>query len=160
MMAEHASVRLHVSQVKQGSTSSIYELDDFVRKCHARVEDEVIFPILERLFSSSGEEQLAKNLSRLEADHKLIDKIGDQLRAATVGGDEKLLEKRILLYANTVEVHNAGEEALAFPFWQDAKDAKEQAEIIARVKMIVDEFGRDRYFRITGISEKLLEQVK
>jgi hypothetical protein len=59
---------------------------------------------------------------------------------------------------HAVEFHNSSEEALIFPFW-NADEANEK-EIVTGAKKIVAIFGLDRYFRITGISERLFKSVK
>ena len=77
MMIEHAWIRLNLRSVREGHSDSLYEIEDFVLNSHAKIEDELVFPKLAELFASTAEyDQQAKNLSRLEADHKLIDKIG------------------------------------------------------------------------------------
>jgi hemerythrin superfamily protein len=150
MMIEHATIRLHLRSIRDSEkgSDSIYDLDEFVTKCHARIEDELIFPRLKETLSSGDNIEVEWNLSRIEADHKLIQKISDQIRAATENGDKEILRKRIMLYCTTVESHNLSEENLIFPYW-DIHQEKLGA------KKIIDEFGHDRYFRITGISEKL-----
>ncbi|MGI0092115.1 MAG: hemerythrin domain-containing protein [Nitrososphaerales archaeon] len=158
MMAEHASLRVQLRSVREGNSDPIFEVEDFVRNCHAKIEDEVIFPKLKEILSSPKEDgqQLVKALSRLEADHKLIDMIGEQIKVRTAEGDVEAMRKKVMLYADTLESHNSSEEALVFPFW--TLDGSE-SDLVQRAKRIIEEFGRDRYFRITGVSEKLFERV-
>jgi hemerythrin superfamily protein len=158
LMVEHASIRLHVRSIREGKLDLIYVLDDFVRNCHAKVEDEVVFPALKQMISASENRELLSTLSRLESDHKLIEKIGDQIKTTTASGDMETMKKRTMLYASTVELHNSSEEALIFPLWKD--DGARGIEIVSRAKKIIEVFGSDRYFRITGISEKLYESVR
>jgi len=150
LMMEHAALRLHFRFARNANSDSIYEVEEFVRKCHARVEDEVIFPILRE----SGNEKLEKVLSRLEADHKLIDTIGDQIKTRTAQGDGETLRKRVLLYMSTVESHNSSEESLIFQYWK-----AEEQDAASKARKIIEEFGLNGYFAITGISEKLLDAV-
>ena len=158
MMIEHTSLRLHVRFVREKSTDSIYEVEDFVRNCHAKVEDEIIFPKLKQILASK-DEQHVKILSRLEADHRLIEMIGEQIKVATAQAETDTLRKRALLYANTLESHNSSEEEIIFPLWQ-SDQTKDENEIMSRTKKIIEEFGRDRYFRITGISERLFDLAR
>lgn len=153
LMVEHAALRLHFRLARDVNSDSIYEVEEFVRNCHARVEDEVIFPKLRE----SGDEKLGKVLSRLEADHKLIDTIGDQIKLRTARGDVETLRKRILLYMSTVESHNSSEESLIFQYWKAGES--EERDTKTRARKIIEEFGLNRYFAITGISEKLLDSV-
>lgn len=153
LMVEHASLRLHFHFARKTSSwDAIYDVEEFVRKSHAKVEDEVVFPRL-RAMAKGGDVQ--KAISRLEADHKLIDKIGEQIRERTVSGnDPDTLRKRILLYATTVESHNASEESLIFPYWEQEYD-EENKTTADLTRTIVGNFGLNRYFQITGISDKL-----
>ncbi|HZW56593.1 MAG TPA: hemerythrin domain-containing protein [Nitrososphaerales archaeon] len=153
MMVEHASLRVYLRLVREKSADSIYELEDFVRNCHARIEDEVVFPRLKGIFETSKDENLVKVLSRLEADHKLIEMIGEQIKVRTAEGDLDTTRKRTMLYADTLESHNASEENLVFQFWP----SDSESESMGKAKKIIEEYGRDRYFRITGISEKLFD---
>ena len=156
LMVEHASLRLHFRFVREKSSDLIYEVEDFVRNCHARVEDDIVFPRLTQIMATK-EEQLVKALSRIEADHKLIEKIGEQIKNSTIQAETEALRKRIMLYANTVESHNSSEESLIFQYWNASET--ESREIISKAKNIIEQFGRDRYFRITGISERLYDMV-
>jgi hemerythrin superfamily protein len=156
MMVEHASIRVHLRFIREKSSDSVYEVEDFVRNCHAKIEDEIIFPKLKSVLAPK-DDQLIKVLSRLEADHRLIEKIGDQIKIKTAEGDLETLRKRTMLYADTLESHNASEETLIFPFWE--KNKSEDGEIMRGAKKIIEEFGQDRYFRITGISERLLNST-
>ena len=156
IMVEHASLRLHFRFVREKSADTIFEVEDFVRNCHARVEDEIIFPSLRQMLGSNNE-QLTRIISRLEADHKLIKKIGEQIKVSTVQDETEAMRKKILLYADTVESHNSSEETLIFQFWQ-ADEAKEN-ESVMQAKSIIEEFGRERYFKMTGISERLFDMA-
>ena len=152
-MAEHSALRLHFRYLG-ANFESIYELEDFVRNCHAKIEDEVVFPLIRKSLESKITEEI---VSRLEADHKLIDKIGDQIKQKTVEGDLDVLRKRIQLYSNTVLSHNASEESLLFDHWNVSETLESQAASCAR--KIIEIFGVNRYFSITGISEKFFAKV-
>ena len=77
-MVEHASLRLHFQFAKKTANwDAIYDVEEFVRKCHAKVEDEVVFP---RLRNMVNQDEVLMAISRLEADHRLIDKIGEQVK--------------------------------------------------------------------------------
>ena len=155
MMVEHSVLRVHLRAVRERNLDTIYEVEDFVRNCHARIEDEVVFPKLKEIFEANKDEKLVKTLSRLEADHKLIEMIGEQIKVKTAEGDMDTMRKRTMLYADTLESHNASEENLVFQFWLPAES--EEHELISRAKKIIEEYGRDRYFKITGVSEKLFD---
>ncbi|MFI5421793.1 MAG: hemerythrin domain-containing protein [Nitrososphaerales archaeon] len=158
LMVEHASLRLHFQFArKTANWDAVYEVEEFVRHCHAKVEDDIVFPKLREMLRDKPEGELVlKNLSRLEADHRLIETIGDQIRQRTIqGGDLDTLRKRVLLFATTVESHNSSEESLLFPYWKSEEKAAANLEAEQTLK-IIREFGESRYFEVTGISEKLL----
>ncbi|MDA4131413.1 MAG: hemerythrin domain-containing protein [Thaumarchaeota archaeon] len=162
LMTEHATLRLHFQYArKTANWDSIYEVEDFVRNCHAKIEDEVVFPLLEKELLRSSNQENVKVLSRLEADHKLIDAIGDQIKLRTTQGDTDSLRKRILLYANTVESHNSSEESLIFQFWKTLESSlvDQRQDTVTQMRKIIQKYGLNRYFQITGISERLLDSV-
>ncbi len=158
LMAEHAAMRLHFRFARETNSETIFEAEEFVRNCHAKIEDEIVFPKLKESLDSSDKEKLAQVLLRLEADHKLIDAIGDQIKLRTAQGDVETLRKRELLYMSTVESHNSSEESLIFQYWN--KEESEERAAALRARKIIEEFGLNRYFVITGISEKLLNRVQ
>jgi hemerythrin superfamily protein len=157
LMVEHAVLRLRFHFARETNFDAIYGLGEFVRACHARIEDELVFPKLKDLLSQDPKEEVIEDLSRLEADHKLIDKIEDQIKLKTIEGDTETLRKRIMLYMNTVESHNSGEESLIFQHWK-VSDAEEQ-EVESRAWKIIQDFRVDSYLAITGFSEKLVERM-
>lgn len=158
LMVDHAALRLHFSFIRESSYDSIYELEEFVRKCHARIEDEIIFPKMRMWLTPPHDAELIQAISRLEADHKLIDTIGDQIKMRTTQGDLDMVKKRAMLYMSTVESHNSSEESLIFQHW-NPKGFEEDREAALQAKKMIQEFGLNRYFRITGMSEKLLDAV-
>lgn len=151
-MIEHQALRLHFRYIRETNFNSIYEIEEFVRKCHARIEEEIVFPKLNEV------DQIKQNLSRLSADHKLIDTIGDQIKLRTAQGDLETLKKRVLLYVNTVESHNSSEESLIFQYWKVGETTEK--ETVSGARKIIDEFGLNRYFTITGVSQKLFDLVR
>jgi hemerythrin superfamily protein len=158
LMLEHASLRLHFQFARRLSNwDSIYEVEEFVRCCHARVEDEVVFPKMQVSLVGPDRENQLRIISRLEADHRLIDTIGEQIRLRTEqGSDVETLKKRILLFATTVESHNASEESLIFPYWVTSSG---EDSVKSSAMKIIQLYGLNRYFQLTGISEKLLETL-
>ncbi len=151
LMLEHASLRLHFRLIKEGDSDFIYELDDFIRNCHSRIEDEILFPDIRA--SLRGDDHPQKVLIRFEHDHELISELGEQVRVATVQEVDETLRKKIMLYVDTVETHNADEEHLIFPSWKRSN----KEDLTKRIRKTIEVFGTDRYFRTTGISKELLD---
>ena len=158
-MVEHVSLRLRFTLMREHQNfDSIYGIEEFVRSCHARVEDEIVFPVIRELLVSEGKQELVKSiLSRLEADHKMIDTIGDQIKLRTIQGDTPTLSKRISLYCTTVETHNTTEELQLFPHWNT--NTEQDRKLPIKALEIIRQFGLNRYYELTGISEQLLRQT-
>lgn len=158
-MVEHSSLRLRFRLMREDQNyNSIYTLEEFVRSCHAKVEDEIVFPALRNLLSLQDKQRvIADVLSRLEADHKLIDAIGEQVRQRTIQGDSQTLSKRISLYCTTVETHNTAEEVQLFSYW--SPDFTQEKEMAEKALKIIGLFGLNRYYEITGISDELLKKL-
>ena len=155
LMAEHASLRLHFRYFRDMNSDLIFELEDFISKCHSKVEDEIVFPTLTQI--SPADAELARKITRLIEDHELLAGLGENMRVWATEGPKELDGKRIGLYADTVMSHNASEEALVFPLWNTS--AQDEAEACRKARNIIEEFGMDRYLRVTGISKPLLESL-
>ena len=157
LMIEHASLRIQFKFAREINSDRIFEIEDFVRNCHAKIEDEAVFPRLGELFDAKDEKDAKLTLSRLQADHKMIGTIGDQLKQWTIQGDLETLKKRMILYINTVELHNNTEELSIFPSWDF--NEHEEKDASAKYRKIIHDFGLDKYFGVTGFSERLLDRV-
>jgi hemerythrin superfamily protein len=139
--------------------NSIYGVEEFVRSCHAKVEDDVVFPMLRNILAFQGKQQVIVNfLNRLEADHRLIDTIGEQIKVRTIEGKSEILEKRISLYCSTIETHNTAEETQIFSYW--SPDAAQEQDANERAMKIIRDFGTSRYYDVTGFSEELMKNVR
>ena len=155
LMVEHASLRLHFRYFREMNSDLIFELEDFISKSHSKVEDEIVFPRLTQL--SPADADLARKINRLIEDHELLAGLGENMRVWATEGPKELDVKRIALYADTVMSHNASEEALVFPLW--IASAQDEAEACRKARSIIEEFGVDRYLRVTGISKPLLDSL-
>lgn len=155
LMVEHASLRLHFRYFREMNSDLVFELEDFISKCHAKMEDEVVFPVLTQLMPNDSE--LAKKINQLTEDHKLLTGMGENMRVWAVEGPKELDAKRIGLYADTVMSHNSSEEYLVFPLWK--MDTEHEAEAGRKALAIIEEFGIDRYLKVTGISKPLLDSL-
>ena len=156
-MMEHASLRIQFKFAREINTDRIFEIEDFVRNCHAKIEDEVVFPRLGELFDTKDDKDAKLTLSRLQADHRMIEMIGDQIKLRTIQGDSETLKKRIMLYIRTVELHNSTEELSVFSRWDFRQE--EKVDAAPKYRKIIHEYGLDKYLAATGFSEKLLERV-
>jgi hemerythrin superfamily protein len=154
LMSEHAAFRIHFRQLRDLNSEYFFEIDDFILGCHAKVEDEVVFPALRKAGGPEAE-KIDKTTRKLEEEHKLIEMLSSNLKQAVVEGTKALDRDKIALYASTVESHNDSEEIFVFKFWNDL-DRETQASSTDGVKRIISEFGTARYLRLTGFSQEFL----
>ncbi len=155
LMAEHASLRVHLSHFRDAKLGSFFEVDDFVNNCHAKVEDDVLFPALSR---SAADSTFITALNRLGEEHRVLNMLSGNMRAFLAEETRELDPSRVALYVDTLESHNASEETTVFRRWRAVSTAQRQ-EAAARAREIVDSFGLDRYLRATGFSQELLSTV-
>ncbi len=155
LMAEHASLRVHLSHFRDAKLDSFFEVDDFVNTGHAMVEDVVVFPLLS---GNADDSTVVAALNRLEDEHGVLNMLSGNMRAFLAEEIRDLDPSRVALYVDTLESHNASEETTVFRRWRDLSAAQKQVAA-ARAGEIVDSFGLDRYLRATGFSREFLSTV-
>ena len=101
LMVEHAALRLHFRYARETNPDKIYEMEDFIRNCHAKIEDEVVFPKLKVSLDSPSNAKLTQVILRLEADHKLIDTMGDQITQNSSGRRRNTEKKNPTLHEHS-----------------------------------------------------------
>jgi hemerythrin superfamily protein len=154
LMAEHASLRVYFRHLRYLNSDFLFELDDFVTNCHARIEDEVLFPEI-RAAVTVEREVIENWTKRMEDEHQLLKMLGDKMRLLVAEGNRELDRDKVALYADTLESHNSSEEALIFPRWSAVSGERANEATIAALK-ILHEFGTERYLRVTGFSQQFL----
>lgn len=159
LMVEHSSIRLLAR-----CNSCIREMDNFVTfhkfiaRCHARVEDEFVFPVLKKHFEGVDKD-FVMLVQRISSDHKLLDKLAGRIVEYGRSGNWKTYENRLGVYFRLLTYHNSWEEKALFPRWlkdisQDTRD-----EVIEQAKKIIMRFGLDKYTEITGLSEEAFKLI-
>jgi hemerythrin superfamily protein len=151
LMAEHASLRVYFRHMRSLNSDYLFEVDDFILGCHARIEDEVVFPALG---NAGGESKVVAMTSKLEEEHRVLQMLSNRMRA-TVLEKTTLDRDTVALYASTVESHNSAEETSVFKHW-DEVDSETRAKSTSQVRKIVSEFGVARYLRVTCFSQEFL----
>lgn len=152
-MAERASLRVYFRYMRSLNSDHLFEVDDFILGCHARIEDEVVFPVLRNAGSeTSGVTTLT---SKLEEEHRVLQMLSNRMRATVLQKTTPLDGDIIALYASTVGSHNSAEETTVFKYW-DQVDSESRAECTSQVRRIVGEFGAARYLRVTCFSQEFL----
>lgn len=147
LMSEHASLRIYFRHLRDMRFDSFFELDDFVINCHARMEDEALFPALN------------VPTKRLQTEHEVLKMLSNGIRVSMAEEKSVLDKNKVALYADTLESHNTSEEKTVFKEWrQVSKDKREEAS--AQALEIIRSFGLERYLRVTGFSSEFLSLLK
>jgi hemerythrin superfamily protein len=157
LMAEHASLRVYFRHLRYLNSDFLFELDDFVVNCHAKIEDEVIFPEM-RKAAGTENKNIETITRRMEEEHKVIQMLGNSIRIAVAEGSKDIDRGKIMLYADTLESHNSSEETLLFPTWR--LDSEQEAEAVSKAVQIIRDFGLERYLRVTGLSQEFLSLLR
>ncbi|NON61253.1 MULTISPECIES: hemerythrin domain-containing protein [Acidianus] len=130
LLFEHAVLRIRLPLIlklkDEEKLNEFEKLHDFVVNSHAKVEDIVVFPLVEK-----------KIVDPYSHDHLLIKKYGDGI----------LKDRRmdwIERYIKTVLDHNKGEEEKVFP------TLKQEISLEPSIR-IIKEFGNEKYYYITGL---------
>jgi hemerythrin superfamily protein len=157
MMVEHASLRIRLAELQYRREPDFFiMINQFVLNCHAKVEDEAVFPKI--TVSLAEGDELLHTIPKIEADHKLISTLGGNMQKWIKNGELPLFQRRVEVYSKTVVQHNAAEESLVFPYWGKVDDEKKKSAT-RETKEIINRFGQDRYFEITGVSKHLFDRV-
>ncbi len=156
--AEHASLRVYFRHLRYLNSDFLFELDDFVTNCHAKIEDEVVFPEM-RMAHGTEDKNIENITKRMEEEHKLLQMLGNNLRTIVAEGNEELDKNKVLLYADTLESHNSSEETLLFPSW-DKVSIEKESEAASRARGIIDGYGFERYLRVTGFSQEFMNLLE
>ena len=158
LMTEHAALRVYFRQIRELNSPLVFEIDDFVANCHAKIEDELVFPAL-RAIETSPSNRLAAFTKRMEEEHRLLEALGNDMRVAVGAKGEELDKNKVALYVDTLEAHNAGEETLLFRHWKEVSEGQARSAT-GDAKSTIREFGWARYLRTTGLSQELLDRVE
>jgi hemerythrin superfamily protein len=150
LLFEHSVIRLkskELSEIKN-AVDGFIPLNDFVINCHAKHEDEIVFPILMK--KEENDPEFVKYVKRISADHKLIATLGDNIERWINEKNFEMLERRIPLYFKTLLEHNLNEEKDIFVRWNP--------EYAASFKHIIISFGTEKYRLITGASDEMISK--
>ncbi len=146
LLFEHSVIRNLSRNPIEHWYTRFSDFNDFVINCHARHEDEIVFP---RLIDAYEDEDFRKTVRRVSADHKLIATLGSNILNWLSRGDHELLRMRIPLYFKVLLEHNSSEEQLLFKRWKP--------EMGSSFRRIILEFGVSKYMEITGASKEMIE---
>jgi hemerythrin superfamily protein len=148
LLLEHSIIRLkskELSEIKNALDGFI-PFNEFVINCHAKHEDEIVFPILMK--KEEDDQEFIKYVKRISADHKLIATLGGNIEKWINEKNFEMLERRIPLYFKTLLEHNLNEEKDIFVRWKP--------EYAVPFKHIINSFGAEKYRSITGASDEMI----
>ncbi|MEM0097155.1 MAG: hemerythrin domain-containing protein [Conexivisphaerales archaeon] len=150
LLYEHSALRVLKFEWESGyQRIGFKNINDFVINHHARVEDLYVFPKIK--VSNPDDADLAKNIDRISADHKLIETLGNNIVKWIDNNDTDMIERRIPVYWKILAEHNMSEEKTIF--YRLRSDLGSVDGIIESIKS----FGINEYIKITGISSLMLE---
>ncbi|MDP8024033.1 MAG: hypothetical protein RAK20_06175, partial [Conexivisphaerales archaeon] len=121
---------------------------DFVVNCHAKHEDEIVFPTL--MTKEQKDQEFVNYVRRISADHKLIATLGSNIERWMNEKNYEMLERRVPLYLKTLLEHNLNEEREIFARWKP--------EYALPFKHIINGFGIEKYKSITGASDEMISK--
>lgn len=154
LMVEHLSIRLmfkcNLCVREVGEFKSFH---DFIVGCHAKIEDEIVFPLLKKRFSGV-DDSFAKLVQWISNDHKLLDTLANNVIGYGLSGDREIYEERLNLYFKLLMEHNLREESQLFPRWFSDIDAETRMEAMEQARKVIMEYGLNKYTEITGLSEE------
>ena len=156
LMFEHAVIRVRSEHI--GIEGPFFEdMNRFVLKWHASIEDEVLFPLLQEHFS--GKPEIVSDINRIAADHKLIQTLGENLEKWKKEGNSKLFNERIGLYVRLIREHNDKEEESIFHLWKEIPEAARK-ETMSRAIKALKSGVLDWYTVYTGLSPRMLDYIQ
>lgn len=156
LMFEHAVIRVRSEHI-EFEGPSFEDMNRFVLKWHASIEDEVLFPILREHFSSRS--AIVSDIDRISADHKLIQTLGENLEKWKKEGNEELFNERISLYVRLIREHNDKEEESIFHLWKEISEATRK-ETMSRAIEAFKSGALEWYTGYTGISQRMLDYIR
>ncbi|HLH85538.1 MAG TPA: hypothetical protein VKU79_01575, partial [Thermoplasmataceae archaeon] len=97
-------------------------------------------------------------VKQIQADHKLLLKLSENLDRWIEKGDQSLIRERAPLYIRLLKDHNANEDKFVFRWWNPS-DHSHENDVIREASSVIENFGVDRYLAITGASKELFEKM-
>ncbi len=150
LLFEHSIIRLKEKELTkiESAISDFNDFNDFVVNCHAKHEDEIVFPIL--ISKNQDDKDYVSYVKRISADHKLIATLGNNIVSWIKEKNYEMLERRLPLYFKILLEHNSNEEKDIFVRWKP--------EYSVSYKKVILEYGVDKYTKITGASRELIDK--
>lgn len=114
---------------------------DFLRRVHVELEDRLVFPALARVCAQHG-----RTLARLEADHRLLETLGNTIITRGRGFGWDTLRERFEQFKTTLLEHNVAEESLYSRVLADCGSGAVEAALQGlNAEEAIGRFGLERY---------------
>lgn len=154
LKTEHLAIRTKINKITpENKYESFLELRDFVFNVHAMTEDLVFFPRM--LAYLRMPDDLVETIRRISADHKLLEKLSDNLIKWKAERRDDLIESRIDLFFETLYEHNQKEEEEIFSR-DEIYEYPKSYEVNLEIWEIVRKYGVSKYERYVGVSDDFL----
>jgi len=122
---------------------------DFLKRVHAPLEDELVFPKLAEACVDASSERLdvANTLSRLSADHKLLLTLGNTITERGKAFDEDILRERFEQFGKILLEHNEKEEELYNTVLKVCGEGRVDSALHAseEAQRVIEAYGVERY---------------
>jgi hemerythrin superfamily protein len=154
LIIDHISIRLLAKcnpYIK--SVDEFVSFHDFIVNCHAKIEDDIVFPALKNLYKGKYEE-FVKLIEWISNDHKLLDTLGNKVIEYGRAGRQENYRERLSLYFKILLEHNTREESQLFPNWFKEIANTTRTSCTKRARKIIENYGLEKYTKLTGFSSE------
>lgn len=159
LMVDHLSIRMIIKcGLTRMGVDEFSSLHGFIVNCHARIEDDLVFPVLKKHYMDSYEEY-AKLVEWIGNDHRLLETLGNKTISYGIDKDWINYRRRLNLYFKILVEHNLREEVEIFPNWLNEIDRETRRKYTAKAKEIIEEYGLEKYTRLTGFSSEAFKII-
>lgn len=150
---EHEAMENHSRNLTPENSEEIFASTlDFLFNVHMTVEEEVLFPAIEREVHMGDE--IMEGVRKISHEHRLLRNVSAKL-TALIPDDRDQFYKRLPVFFNTLVRHNREEEELLFNAGE-VSGMPESYSSDAAVWKIVRKYGVTKYQLYTGTSDSFL----
>lgn len=158
LMIEHLQCKsIRTLQETSEDYDRFVNFHEFLLNVHIVVEEKVVFPSLAMPLWDDSKVYTEK-IKQIAADHKLLDKLAQNLTRWKNGGNEELYNERKSLYYRLLIEHNGREEDELFERWRSL-DESVYRSASKEINNIISSFGIDRYRQAMNFSESVFRYV-
>ncbi len=158
LMFEHSSIRVVSREAKNDIAFDFFTgFNDYLVNDHVAVEEKILFPVIVDN-DWADRQEFAKTVSRILADHKLIETLANNIIRWHESGNEDLYKRRMPDFFMILTDHNLSEEDQVFPRWKLVDETRRYGAIRDAIELI-QSTDENNYFDKTGISAELIKYI-